>query len=56
ILKEEFLIPAQITPQQLAHDLNISKKETKEIIATKRDLTKDIATRLALYFHTTPTF
>jgi addiction module HigA family antidote len=56
ILKEEFLISAQITPQQLAHDINISSKVVKEIVAQRKDLTKDIATRLALYFHTAPTF
>ena len=56
ILKEEFLIPAQTTPRQLAHDINISEKEIKDIIAEKKDLNKDIATRLALYFSTAPTF
>jgi len=56
ILREEFLIPAQATPCQLAHDINISEKEIKDIIAEKKDLNKDIATRLALYFRTAPTF
>ena len=56
ILKEEFLIPAQISSTQLVHDINVSSKVIKEIIAEERDLTKDIATRLALYFGTAPTF
>ena len=56
ILKEEFLAPSQLTLCQLAHNINISEKELKSIIAQKTDLTKDIATRLALYFHTAPTF
>jgi len=56
ILKEEFLTPAQISPSQLAKDINVSSKEIKEIIAEQRDLNKDIATRLALYFSTAPTF
>jgi addiction module HigA family antidote len=56
ILKEEFLVPSQLTLGQLAHDINISEKELKSIIAQKTDLNKDIATRLALYFHTAPTF
>jgi len=56
ILKEEFLIPAQISSIQLAHNINISEKEVKNIITEKKDLTKDVATRLALYFHTAPTF
>ena len=56
ILREEFLTPAHITPQQLAQDINISSKMVKEIISEKKDLTKDIAARLALYFRTAPTF
>ena len=56
ILKEEFLMPAHLTASQLAKDINISSKTVKEIIAEERDLNKDIATRLALYFSTAPTF
>ena len=56
ILKEEFLIPTKITIRQLAHNINISEKEIKNIMNEKSDLSKDIATRLALYFHTAPTF
>src|SRR3954453_10695494 len=56
ILREEFLVPAQISSAQLARDINVSNKAIKEIIAEERDLTKDIATRLALYFSTAPTF
>ena len=56
ILHEEFLIPAQITSAQLARNINVSNKVIKEIITEKKDLTKDIATRLALYFQTAPTF
>lgn len=56
ILREEFLLPTQISPIKLARDINVSSKEIKEIINEQRDLTKDVATRLALYFHTAPTF
>lgn len=56
ILKEEFLIPAEITARKLAQDINISEREIKSILAEKKDLNKDVATRLALYFHTAPTF
>ena len=56
ILKEEFLIPAQITPRQLARDINVAEKEIEDIINKEKDLTKDLATRLALYFRTAPTF
>ncbi|CAI2179693.1 19027_t:CDS:2 [Funneliformis geosporum] len=56
ILKEEFLIPAHISLAQLTRDINVSSKLIKEIIAEERDLDKDIATRLSLYFSTAPTF
>ena len=56
ILREEFLIPAQINSAQLARNINISGKIIKEIIAEARDLNKDIATRLSLYFNTAPAF
>jgi len=56
ILREEFLIPAQISVSHLARDVNVSNKIIKEIIAETRDLNKDIATRLALYFDTAPAF
>ena len=56
ILKEEFLMPTHLTASQLAKDISISSKTVKEIIAEERDLNKDIATRLALYFSTAPTF
>jgi len=56
ILREEFLIPSQISLTQLAQDINVSNKVIREIITEKRDLTKDIATRLSLYFGTAPAF
>ena len=56
ILREEFITPAQITTQQLAQDIGISNKIIKEIIAEKKDLTKEIAALLAVYFSTAPTF
>ena len=56
ILKEEFLVPAQINSAQLARDISVSSKVIREIVNEKRDLNKNIATRLALYFSTAPTF
>ena len=56
ILREEFLNQIKITPHQLANNINASEKELKDIIAERKDLDKNIATRLALYFHTAPTF
>ena len=56
ILREEFLAPSRLTLRQLSHNINALEKELKNIVAEKSDLTKNIATRLALYFHTAPTF
>ncbi|CAG8442341.1 3951_t:CDS:2 [Ambispora leptoticha] len=56
ILREEFLVPSRLTLRQLAHNINVPEKELKNIVAEKTDLTKNIATRLALYFDTAPTF
>ena len=56
ILREEFLNQIKITPRQLAYNIKASERELKEIIAERKDLDKDIATRLALYFNTAPTF
>nr|CAG8530745.1 2853_t:CDS:2 [Entrophospora candida] len=56
ILREEFIIPAQISSVQLARDINISSKIIREIVAEARDIDKDIAARLSLYFGTAPAF
>ena len=56
ILREEFLMPAQIAPQQLAHIIGISSKEMNQIISEKKDLSKEVAASLAVYFSTAPTF
>ncbi|CAI2198404.1 7167_t:CDS:2, partial [Funneliformis geosporum] len=45
ILREEFLLPTQISPLKLARNINVSSKEIKEVINEQRDLTKDVATR-----------
>jgi antitoxin HigA-1 len=56
ILKEEFLVPAQIAPAQLAQIIGISRSEMNQIINQKKDLSKEIAASLAVYFNTAPTF
>lgn len=56
ILREEFLIPSQITPQELAQSIGVSSKEMNQIISEKKDLNKAIAASLAVYFSTAPTF
>lgn len=56
ILREEFLIPTQVTPQQLAQNIGVSSREINQIISEKKDLSKEMAASLAVYFSTAPTF
>jgi addiction module HigA family antidote len=50
ILREELLKPYKITAEQLANAIKVSPQIIQELITEKRDLDKDLATRLALYF------
>ncbi|MCE8163787.1 MAG: HigA family addiction module antidote protein [Candidatus Moeniiplasma glomeromycotorum] len=50
MLREEFLIPAKLTPKKLAQGINIPVEEVKDILEKKKDLSTDMACRLALYF------
>jgi antitoxin HigA-1 len=50
ILRESFLIPLKITPEKLAKNIKVEPRIIKELVAEKRDLDKELATRLALYF------
>jgi len=50
VLREDFLLPLKLTPEKLAKSIKVSPKVVKELITEKRDLDKDLATRLALYF------
>ena len=50
MLREEFLVPYQISPEQLAQDINISEKEIKQICSEKKGISPNIAVRLAVYF------
>ena len=54
ILKEEFLIPLNITQSQLAKDLNTSFRAINEIVNEKRGITVEMALRLSKYFGTSP--
>jgi antitoxin HigA-1 len=56
ILKLEFLEPLNMTQQQLADALGITRVRVNEIISGKRSITPDTAFRLAKYFNTTPDF
>ncbi|HNW60813.1 MAG TPA: HigA family addiction module antitoxin [bacterium] len=56
ILKYEFLEPLNMTQQQLADSLGITRVRVNEIISGKRSITPDTAFRLAKYFNTCPDF
>jgi len=50
ILKEEFLIPMEITAYRLSKDLDIPQTRISQILKGKRRITADTALRLASYF------
>ncbi len=52
ILREEILIPRDISPQELAQALKIPKEQIKWVCEERADITPDLAARLALYFNT----
>ena len=56
ILQEEFLIPLEISQNQLARDLDVPSTRIHDIIHDKRGITTDTALRLSKYFGTTPEF
>ncbi len=50
ILKEEFLLPMEITAYRLSKDLDIPQTRISQILKGKRRITADTALRLASYF------
>jgi antitoxin HigA-1 len=50
VLREDFLLPLKLTPKKLAENIKVKPQIIQELITEKRDLDKDLATRLALYF------
>ena len=50
VLREDFLLPLKLAPEKLAESIKIKPQVIQELITEKRDLDKDLATRLALYF------
>lgn len=52
ILKEEFLIPLGISQSQLAKELKTTFRTINEIINGKRNISPEMAIRLAKYFRT----
>ena len=56
ILRYEFIEPLNMTQQQLADAIGVTRVRINEIILGKRSITPDTAFRLARYFNTTPEF
>lgn len=56
ILREEFLIPLNITAYRLAKETGIPQTRISEIIHKRRSITADTALRFARFFGTTATF
>jgi addiction module HigA family antidote len=50
ILREEFLIPLQISAYKLSKDIGIPQTRTSEILKGNRRITADTALRLSKYF------
>jgi antitoxin HigA-1 len=56
ILKYEYLEPLNLTQQNLADAIGVTRVRINEIITGKRSVTPDTAFRLAKYFDSTPDF
>ena len=56
VLREEFLIPLQISQYRLAKEIGVTEARISTICAGKRAITADTALRLAAFFGTTPGF
>lgn len=56
VLREEFLIPLQISQYRLAKAIGVTEARISAICAGKRAITADTALRLAAFFGTTPGF
>ena len=56
VLREEYLQPLGISPAALACALNVSAPTINDVVLERRDISADVALRLARYFSTTPRF
>ena len=54
ILKEEFLMPLEMTQSHLAKALHTSFRAINELVNEKRGITVEMALKLSKYFGTTP--
>jgi len=56
ILREEFLVPLEISANALALELKVAAPRVNDIVRERRAITPDTALRLACYFGTTAQF
>jgi len=56
MLKEEFLIPMEMTQRELASGIHVPYQRINELINGKRGITPSTALRLAKYFGTSAGF
>ena len=56
VLKEEFLIPMNLSAYRLAKEINVPETRISEIIRGKRAVTADTAIRFSKFFGTTAEF
>jgi addiction module HigA family antidote len=56
ILREEYLVPLEMSANQLAQRIGVPANRVTEIVAERRNITADTALRLSRVFDTTPAF
>ena len=56
ILREEFMVPMDLSMNKLALNLRVPTTRIAEIVHERRGITPDTALRLAYFFRTTPHF
>ena len=56
MLKEEFLIPFELTQENLAHHINCNVKVIHRLINNRDPISEILASKLASKFNTTPDF
>lgn len=56
ILREELLIPLNISPNELASAIKVQKELIEWVCEERADITLDLAVRLSIYFNSTSDF
>lgn len=56
ILRDEFLVPLEISVYALAEAIKVPRSRLNDIVLGRRAITADTALRLGRYFRTTPDF